>query len=129
MIALSRCGEITPHFITVTSALPEPQGAYACPMWEIDEASWDHVSEKVRRELETTARAGKTITYTDLVTAVDGPEGQRFEGPQSHRLAHLWEEGRQAMISVHVFSVAVGRVFHTKTQPLMSEEPTLGLHE
>lgn len=58
-------------------------------MWEINEESWDQVAEGVRRRLETTGRQRTTITYSDLVSAVDGPEGQRFEGPHSHALAHM----------------------------------------
>lgn len=58
-------------------------------MWEINEASWDLVAERLHSRLEKTARQKTTITYGSLVGGLDASDGERFEGPQSHALAHM----------------------------------------
>jgi hypothetical protein len=60
-------------------------------MWEIDDAVWEKVCDRVRSQLQIVARVRGTVSYSDLVIEVNAGagEGERFESPRSHALADM----------------------------------------
>ena len=80
----SDCGMTFP-----TLAGPARRSRSVSEVWEIDEAAWDQVRERVHAALRAVARRRATISYSALVADVGGAEGQRFDGADSPALARM----------------------------------------
>jgi hypothetical protein len=55
--------------------------------WEVADADWDRIRDRLRAVLEQTARSGDLVSYGELVQ--DVPE---IDGPHSHALAEMLGE-------------------------------------